>query len=72
MVWLVARNHIAEDTLERYVMARLSEAELVPVEEHLLICQDCRERVAWLDDFVGAVRSAARAASRGAGAGHEE
>jgi anti-sigma factor RsiW len=34
------------------------------VEEHLLICQRCRERVAWLDDWVDSIRSAARAPQR--------
>jgi len=53
-------------------MARLSETELVPVEEHLLICQDCRERVAWLDDFVGAIRSAARAESHKGAGGYKQ
>ncbi len=66
---MVSQNHIAEDVLEAFAMARLSGAEIVPVEEHLLICQRCRERVAWLDDFVGSIRSAARATSRGAVSG---
>jgi anti-sigma factor RsiW len=61
---IVAQNHIAEGVLERFVMTRLSEAEVVPVEEHLLICPRCRERVAWLDDFVGSIRSAASAPQR--------
>ena len=65
---MVSRNHLAEDLLERYVRAQLSEAELIPVEEHLLTCQPCCERVAWLDDFVGSIRFAARAASPVAGA----
>lgn len=66
------QNHILEDALEGYVMARLSDEEAVPVEEHLLICQRCRERVAWLDDFVGSIRSAADGTSRGAGAAHQD
>jgi len=60
---VVTENHIAEDVLEQYAMAKLSEVEVVPVEEHLLICEGCRERLAWLDDFVGSIRSAARATS---------
>jgi len=61
---VVSENHIAEDVLEGYVMARLSEAEVAPVEEHLLICQRCRERVARLDALVDSIRSAARAPQR--------
>ena len=60
---MVPDNHIAEDVLEEYVRAKLSDAGVIPVEEHLLICQRCRERVAWLDDFVGAIRAAAGARS---------
>jgi anti-sigma factor ChrR (cupin superfamily) len=69
---IVSQNHIAEDVLEQFVMAKLSEAEVVPVEEHLLICQRCCERVAWLDGFVGSIRSAARATSHIAGAGRQD
>jgi len=69
---VVSPNHIAEDVLEAYVLARLSEAEVVPVEEHLLICQRCRDRVAWLDDLVGSIRAAARGTSPGTLSGHQE
>ncbi|MGB9456308.1 MAG: hypothetical protein WCB12_09710 [Bryobacteraceae bacterium] len=67
----MAQNHPSEDVLEQYVMSKLSEAEVVPVEEHLLVCQHCCERVAWLGDFVDSIRSAARATSRAAAAGHQ-
>ena len=68
-IQVVTQNHIAEDVLEQYVGAKLREAEVGRVEEHLLICQRCRERAAWLDDFVSSIRSAARATSRVAAAG---
>jgi len=64
---VMPQNHIAEDVLERYVMAKLSEAEVIPVEEHLLVCERCRQRAEGLDEFVDAIRSAAT--SRRAGAG---
>jgi hypothetical protein len=38
--------HIDEDTLERYDMDRLPEAEAAPVEERLLVCQDRQDRLA--------------------------
>ncbi len=69
---VVAQNHPSEDVLEQHVMGKLSEAEVVPVEEHLLVCQRCCERVAWLGDFVDSIRSAARATSRVAADGHQE
>jgi hypothetical protein len=52
-------------------MGKMSEGEVAPVEEHLLVCPHCCERVAWLDDFVESIRSAARATSRVAATGHK-
>jgi hypothetical protein len=44
---------------------RLTEPELAEVEEHLLICPTCQDRLQEVDDFVRAFRLAA--AKRGAG-----
>ena len=60
----VTQTHASEDVLERYAMSKLSEAELVPVEEHLLVCPLCCERVTWLDRFVDSIRSADDATAR--------
>ena len=62
-------DHVCDDLLWKYSIGVLEEPELGQVEEHLLICQRCRERAAWLDDFVSSIRSAARATSRVAAAG---
>ena len=43
--------HIDGDTLERYAMNQLPGAELAPVEEHLLVCPDCQNRLAGIDRF---------------------
>jgi len=64
-------NHASEDALEQYAIGKMSEGEVAPVEEHLLVCPHCCERVAWLDDFVESIRSAARATSRVAATGHK-
>jgi hypothetical protein len=53
-------THLAEDTLEMYSMGRLSETETEHVEEHLLICPVCQDRLSETDQFVQAIRSAAR------------
>jgi hypothetical protein len=51
--------HITEDDLEKYAIRTLSETESGPVEEHLLICSDCRDWV-WAEiDFVTAMQGAA-------------
>jgi anti-sigma factor RsiW len=50
--------HIAEDTLEAYSLGLLSEDELGPVEEHLLVCPACQERLRVADAFVATIRQA--------------
>ena len=53
-------NHISEEVLEQYAMRTLPEsAELGRLEEHLLICSECRNRLQTMDDYVAAMRSAA-------------
>jgi hypothetical protein len=52
-------KHISEDDLERYAMQRIPGTESGPLEEHLLICLECRDRLQSAIDFVTAMRSAA-------------
>lgn len=54
----MASRHISDDDLELYAMDRLTEAEAAPVEEHLLVCEGCRERLAEWDEYVRAMRAA--------------
>jgi anti-sigma factor RsiW len=67
----MATGHIDDDRLELYALNRLPEPEAAPVEEHLLVCEECRERLAGWDVYVVAMRGAmARedtATSRGGG-----
>jgi hypothetical protein len=49
-------RHAQEETLEQYSMGRLSEAEVGPFEEHLLICPVCQDRLEETDAFVQAAR----------------
>jgi predicted anti-sigma-YlaC factor YlaD len=53
-----ALRHIPEDTLEQYCMGHLSESEVEPVEEHLLMCNLCQDAYAETADFLIVVRSA--------------
>jgi hypothetical protein len=52
----MATHHISEDDLELYVTGRLPEAHAALVEEHLFVCEECRERLAGRDAYVAAVR----------------
>ena len=56
--------HLAEDTLEMYSLGRLSETEIDSVEEHLLMCAVCQDRLSETDQFVQAIQSAARELER--------
>ena len=51
--------HISDDTLERYAMESLRGSESEPLEEHLLICSECQERLDGAIEFVTAMRGAA-------------
>jgi hypothetical protein len=44
--------------LERYAMGQLSAQECEPVEEHLLLCPVCQDRLLVLDDFIQVMKAA--------------
>lgn len=48
--------HATDDALERYAMGRLSEPELAGLEEHLLVCESCQDRLALEDSIRQGVR----------------
>jgi len=52
-------EHAAEDDLERYAMRTLPAPEVESLEEHLLICGGCRDRLTAADEYVAAMHSAA-------------
>ena len=54
-----SNGHLGEEEIERYSLAACTEPELSRVEEHLLLCSLCRERVAAVDIYADAMRHAA-------------
>jgi hypothetical protein len=54
-------QHIAEDSLEQYAMDAFPESEAGPLEEHLLMCTACQDRLRTTDGYVAAMRAAAKA-----------
>jgi anti-sigma factor RsiW len=54
-------KHIAEDSLQQYAMGAITEPEAGPLQEHLLICPACPDRLQSTDDYVAAIRAAAQA-----------
>jgi len=53
------------EDLERYARHQTSEEETARVEEHLLLCEPCREELVNLEAFVTAMRAAAVEVRRG-------
>ena len=55
--------HLSEELLDEYVRRTLpGEDAIAFVEEHLLVCERCRQVVGETDDLVTALRSAFSAA----------
>jgi hypothetical protein len=52
----LTQQHISDDSLERYSMGRLTEAQIAPIEEHLLICEECRDRLVLADFDIAVIR----------------
>jgi hypothetical protein len=50
-----AHIHLPEEALEDYAFGRLPGAELAVFEEHILVCEDCQERLGAEDDFAEAM-----------------
>jgi hypothetical protein len=53
-------HHPSEEILENYVLGRVGAPDIEPIEEHLLVCPHCQERLSEADHYVLAMRDAAR------------
>ncbi len=51
--------HVSDELLELYALGRLPEDQVAPLEEHLLVCPACQDRLAETDAYVEAARQAA-------------
>jgi hypothetical protein len=51
-------QHMDVEDLERYSMGASSTEEAAPIEEHLLICEDCRDRLRETDEYLVGIRRA--------------
>ena len=50
--------HLSEDQLEQYAQGRLNPSQAVPLEEHLLICVACQEKLDSVENFALGMREA--------------
>lgn len=53
-------GHPPEDVLEQYSLGRLAGGELRGLEEHLLLCPKCQDRLTAVDAYVRAIRDGAK------------
>jgi hypothetical protein len=51
--------HMDAEVLERFAEGRAADDEAARVEEHLLLCDLCRQKLAQFDSFVASMRTAA-------------
>src|SRR5438552_2599641 len=56
---MIREGHIDPEDMERYSLGHTSSAETAKVEEHLLVCDDCRSKVQQADEFAIAMKAAA-------------
>jgi hypothetical protein len=57
-------RHIEDDDLERYSMRTLGETQTPALEEHLLFCHSCQNRLYEMDQFLESIRAVAPGVSR--------
>lgn len=53
-------DHVVDDLLEAYALDTLAVESLAYVEEHLLVCEDCRSRLQAIDEFVTGFQAMSR------------
>jgi len=57
---LEGSRHATDEILEQYSLGSLEQRVVEGLEEHLLVCAECQQRLEEIDAFVGAMRGAAR------------
>jgi hypothetical protein len=50
--------HGTDDQLEQYALGRMPDSDLLPLEEHLIICTVCQERLSEVESFIVGMREA--------------
>jgi anti-sigma factor RsiW len=51
-------QHITDGAIDGYVLGTLSPLRVKEVEEHLLVCETCQERLDGTSDFVQSISAA--------------
>lgn len=51
-------GHLTEDAIEAYSLGRLPDQESEVLEEHILLCSSCQDRLQHMDEFIAAFKVA--------------
>jgi hypothetical protein len=65
-------SHPTDEVMERYSLGRLSQAKAALLEEHILVCGVCQERLREIDEFVLAMHKALTENEKTSRAGAEQ
>jgi hypothetical protein len=57
---MTTHRHLNSEEIELYSRGTVSEVESASFEEHLLLCERCRQLVEESDTYVAAIRAAAK------------
>ena len=52
-------THPPEEALEEYAFDRLPESAIIPLEEHILVCESCQMALARVDEYIRLMKTAA-------------
>lgn len=58
MTYSIRTAHVSEDALELYALEQVNESELPALEEHLLVCAACQDRLETTDQYVRGMKAA--------------
>ena len=51
-------GHATDEIIEKFAMGKLPESEVAPLEEHMLVCHACQDRLEQMDSFLRATKAA--------------
>ena len=58
MTYTHRNSHVSDDNLELYALNRLEENDVPALEEHLMICHECQDRLDDTDQYIRAMKVA--------------
>jgi len=61
---VLEHGHLTEDAIESYSLGRLTGPDCETLEEHILLCAGCQDRLQQMDDFIAAFKVASAKTGR--------